>query len=227
MRVEARGVLKSFGRVQALRGVVLEVPSGGRVALIGPNGSGKSTLIRAMLGLIECEGTILLGGLSPWADRLETASRTGYVPQVAPQIAAPAGELVRAVCTVRGLDEADVVGIASRLGLDVPAIRKRPFRHLSGGMKQKLLIALALASKPELVVMDEPTASLDAETREAFFDLFEDVAGRSTLVLCSHRLEEIRHLVHDVVALNEGRVAHSGPAAAWLAGHAGAERVRC
>jgi ABC-type multidrug transport system ATPase subunit len=83
-------------------------------------------------------------------------------------------------------------------------------------MKQKLLIALALASRADLYILDEPTASLDAATRERFFELFDEVAGSATLVLCSHRLDEIRRLVSHVVALDEGRVVYDGPADAYL-----------
>jgi ABC-type multidrug transport system ATPase subunit len=93
----------------------------------------------------------------------------------------------------------------------------RPFRALSGGMKQKLLISLAVATRADLYVLDEPTASLDAAARERFFTLFEQRAVGATLVLCSHRLEEIRHLVDHVVALDEGRVVYDGPAAEYLA----------
>lgn len=216
MRVEARSLRKSYGRIEALRGVDLDVAPSRRVALIGPNGSGKSTLIRALLGLVDCEGEVRLDGVSPWKDRLTTARRTAYVPQTAPQLAAPVGELVHAVASVRGMAEDDIAAVASRLGLDVAAVRKQAFRSLSGGMKQKLLIALALASRADLMVMDEPTASLDVATRDRFFELYDELAPQATLVLCSHRLEEIQHMVDDVVALSEGRVAHAGSAAAWL-----------
>lgn len=213
MRVELEQVRKRFGRTEVLRGVSLSVPAGRRVALIGPNGSGKSTLIRSLLGLVACEGKVLLDGRSPFADRVEVARRLAYVPQVAPQLAAPVGDLIDMVSLTRGLSAEAVARVASRLELDVQAVRARPFRALSGGMKQKLLIALALASEASLLVLDEPTASLDARSRERFFRLCEEVAPGTTLILCSHRLEELRHLAGHVVALEEGRVAYDGAAA--------------
>jgi ABC-2 type transport system ATP-binding protein len=216
MRVEARSLRKAFGKAVALRGVDLDVASGRRVALIGPNGSGKSTLIRALLGLVACEGDVRIDGLSPWRDRLATARRTAYVPQVAPHLAAPVGELVRATCSVRDLPPLEVERVADRLSLDLGALRKQPFRNLSGGMKQKLLLSLGLAARAGLLVLDEPTASLDAEARDRFFDLCGEISPATTILLCSHRLEEIEHLVDDVVALHEGRVRHAGSAEDWL-----------
>ena len=218
MRIELSGVRKRFGAAEVLRGIDLVVPAGRRVALIGPNGSGKSTLLRSLLGLVACEGQVRLDGRSPFEDRVEVARRLAYVPQVAPQLSAPVEDVVDLVARTRELAPADIARVAARLELDVAALRGRPFRALSGGMKQKLLIALALASPASLLVMDEPTASLDAGARERFFTLCEELGPGRTLVLCSHRLEELRHLSEHVVSLEEGRVAYDGPADAFLAG---------
>lgn len=223
MRIELRGVSKRFGRTEVLRGLDLELPAGTRAALIGPNGSGKSTLIRSLLGLLACEGEVRLDGHSPFEDRLQTARRLAYVPQVAPQISATVDELVRTVCLTRDLDPERIAAVAARLELDLRSIGNRPFRNLSGGMKQKLLIAAAFApaigdEKPEvsLLVLDEPTASLDATARERFFELCAEIPETTTVLLCSHRLEELRHLAQHVVALEEGRITFDGPAKAWL-----------
>ncbi|WP_163996253.1 ABC transporter ATP-binding protein [Pyxidicoccus caerfyrddinensis] len=218
MRIELKAVRKRFGGAEALKGITLSVPSGRRVALIGPNGSGKSTLLRSLLGLVECEGEVRLDGRSPFEDRLEVARRLAYVPQVAPQLGAPVEDVVALVARTRALAPEAIARLAARLELDVDALRGRPFRALSGGMKQKLLIALALASDASLLVMDEPTASLDARARERFFALCEEQAPGRTLVLCSHRLEELRHLAGHVVSLDDGRVTYDGPAEDFLAG---------
>lgn len=217
MRVEIKGAIKRFGRVEALRGVDLLVPAGGRVALVGPNGSGKSTLIRTLLGLIDYEGTVLLDGRSPYDDRVEIAARLAYVPQVAPALSATVGEVVRLVTNTRDLDVAEVSRVASLFDLDLPRASAQVFRNLSGGMKQKLLLSIAFASRPRLMVLDEPTASLDVRAREQFFTLCSQLDPEVTLLLCSHRVEELRHLAARVVALEEGRVTFDGPAAEYLA----------
>jgi ABC-type multidrug transport system ATPase subunit len=218
MRIEVQKATKRFGKLEVLRGVDLVVPRGRRVALVGPNGSGKSTLIRALLGLIDCEGSVSLDGRSPYDARIEVAKRLAYVPQIAPALGASVGELCALVCLTRGLDAADVAAIAARLNLDLEAVRKRPFRHLSGGMKQKVLLALAFAAKPELLVMDEPTASLDEATRQKFFALCRALPEETTVILCSHRLEEVALLTRHVVVMEEGRVTFDGPAEQYSAG---------
>jgi ABC-2 type transport system ATP-binding protein len=220
LRIETRGLTRRFGHVVALDRLDLDLPAGSRVGLVGPNGSGKSTLLRVLLGLLAHEGEVRVGGRDPRRERLELAHRLAYVPQAPPQLFAPVAELVAAICELRGLDQSEVYALARRLGLDVDAVRPVPLRGLSGGMKQKLLLAVALASRPELLVLDEPTASLDAASRDRFYRLFEEIPAGTTLLLCSHRLDEMRHLVDRVVSLEEGHLRFEGSADAFLADRA-------
>jgi ABC-2 type transport system ATP-binding protein len=217
MRVEVQGLCRRFGAVTALDDVSFELPEGRRVALVGPNGSGKSTLNRVLVGLLGYTGHVALDGHSPREREREIAARIAYLPQVAPQLGAPVRELVRAITTLRGIEPAAVAARATQLGLDLEVLAPRPLRGLSGGMRQKLLLALALASPVSLLVLDEPTGSLDPTARARFFELFEEAAGPATVVLCSHRLEEVRALVDHVLVLEDGRLVHDGEAAAFLA----------
>lgn len=219
MKIQLARVGKRFGKVHALRDVELVLPDGAKVALIGPNGSGKTTLIRALLGLVHHTGDIRIDDAP--VVRAALAPRVAYVPQIAPQVAASCGDLVRAIADLRGIDVDAIGDVATRLDLHLDQVRTRPFRTLSGGSKQKLLIALALAVRPELLILDEPTASLDAEARGRFFALQRELAGAATLILCSHRLEEIRSLIDHVVALEDGRVAYDGDATEYLARRVG------
>ena len=220
MRIELERVGKRFGRQQVLRDVTLDLPSGARVALVGPNGSGKSTLLKVLMGLLGYDGSVRIGGLDRRTDGAAIAPRLAYVPQVAPLAAASVGELVTAIADVRAVSAERVAANAAALELDLVPVRSKPFRALSGGMRQKVLLALALAIDASLYILDEPTASLDARGRAAFLGLYQALAPAATLVLCSHRLEEIRHLVDHVVLLEEGRVAFRGTADAFLAGRA-------
>lgn len=216
MKVELQGVVKSFGRVAALDDLSLTIEPGRRVALIGPNGSGKSTLTRVLMGILDCEGEVRLDGRDPRRERQDLARRISYVPQIAPQLGAGVGEVLRSIGAIRQLPPERVVGLARRLGLDVEQISSKPFRALSGGMKQKLLIALALAPEASLLILDEPTASLDAAARQVFYELIGERTDGATLLLCSHRLEEVRHLVDHVIGLDAGRVAFDGPVGDYL-----------
>jgi len=169
------------------------------------------------MGIIACSGRVRIDGRCPFAERVAVARRMAYVPQAAPQLGAPVAEMLAAISRVRGLPRERIEGAARGFDLDLAALARRPFRSLSGGTKQKLLIALALAAGAELLILDEPTGSLDARARERFFDLFETLPEATTLVLCSHRLDEIRPLVGHVLQLHDGRVAYDGPAGDFLA----------
>jgi len=211
-----RDVVKTFGSFRALDGVSLSIPSGRKVALIGPNGSGKSTLTRILMGMSAFEGEALLDGLSPLEKRMSLAKRMAYVPQNPPRLAASVADVVEAVATIREMDSSIVAETAARLELNLEALADRPVRDLSAGMKQKLLIALALSGRADFLILDEPTASLDAKARAHFFELFAERAGAATLILCSHRLEEIQYLVEHVIALDAGKVVFDGPVGDFL-----------
>jgi ABC-2 type transport system ATP-binding protein len=207
MDIEIRSLTKRYGAQVALSELTLAIPCGQRVALVGPNGSGKSTLLRAIMGLIACEGTVRLDGASPFDERERVATRIAYVPQIAPQLGAPVREVVQAVTRLRGLDPNRVGEISARLGLDLAAVAKKPFRQLSGGMKQKLLVALAFASGASLLILDEPTASLDAGARDRFVALLDEATtSGATVLLCSHRPDDVQRLADRVIELGEGRI---------------------
>jgi len=204
-------VHKRFGPVVALDGVSLEIAAGERVAFVGANGSGKTTLLRALLGLVRFDGKITVAG-SDVAREPEVALRSvAYIPQIAPPIEAPVGEVVRAHAALRGKPEDATWERAKRLGLDAAPSAKKRFRDLSGGMKQKLLAAMALATEAPILVCDEPTANLDGEARAAFFEQLAERPKSGVVVLCSHRIEEVRALVDRVVELSDGRVVRDAP----------------
>lgn len=210
MEIEIDDVSKQFAGVHALRGVTSRIAAGCKVALVGPNGSGKSTLTRAVLGLITFDGAIRLDGRSPFHHRVEIARRLAYVPQAAPQLAANVADVVRLVSRLRNVATSAIEHTGRRIGLDLSEVADRPVRGLSSGMKQKLMIALAFAGRADLFILDEPTASLDPAARADFYGLFQEVAAKSTLLLSSHRIEEIQHLVDHVLYLDNGRLTFDG-----------------
>jgi ABC-2 type transport system ATP-binding protein len=206
-------VRKAFGPVVALEGVTFEIGRGERVAFVGANGSGKTTLLRATLGLIRVNGRVTIAGVDV-ARSPEIALRSlAYIPQIAPPIEAPVNEVIRAHSALRGRPVSATYDRAARLGLPLEGLRAKRFRDLSGGMKQKLLAAMALATEAPILVCDEPTANLDGEARVSFFEQLAERPEGDVLVLCSHRVEEVRALVDRVIELRDGRVVRDGPAA--------------
>ena len=204
--IEISHVGKAFGRVVALRDVCLSIEAGERVAFVGSNGSGKTTLLRSMLGLLRVDGRVLIAGTDVAVSPEVALKSVAYMPQIAPPLEAPVREVVAALCRLRDTKPKAVVERALRLGLALDEVAKVRFRDLSGGTKQKLLGALALAAEAPILVCDEPTANLDAQARAAFFAELDARPKHHVTVLCSHRIDEVRQLVDRVVELREGRV---------------------
>jgi len=199
-------VSKSFRRARVLDGIDLQIELGERVALIGSNGAGKTTLIRCLLGEYTHDGEVLIQGRSPRRDRSAVLGLVGFVPQLAPPLKMPVGQLIDFSAALCKTPPARVHELAARLGMDVAAIRSRPFNKLSGGMKQKLLIAIALGRDAKLLVMDEPAANLDPQARRIFFELLAERAENTTMLISSHRINEVSALVNRVVELDLGKV---------------------
>jgi ABC-2 type transport system ATP-binding protein len=204
--IRIEGLAKEFKGVRVLDGVSLTLTEGEHVALVGANGAGKTTLIRCLLGEYAAQGVVTIDGESPRERRAEVLHEVGFVPQLPPPLRMPVGELLHFSASLCRSDPSRMLEVAERLGLDVQPLRRRSFVKLSGGQKQKLLIAVALGRNARLLVMDEPAANLDPEARLGFFQLLAERAENTTMLISSHRLDEVAALVKRVVELDRGRV---------------------
>ncbi len=204
--IRLREVSKTFKRNKVLDGIDLELGIGERVALIGSNGAGKTTLIRCLLGEYTHEGSVSIDGLSPREHRTRVLAGVGFVPQQPPPLKMPVGQLVEFAASLCGSDARRMSALAGRLGLNLDALWSRPFVKLSGGMKQKLLIVIALGRDAKILMLDEPAASLDPEARKVFFELLAERQDDALMLISSHRLNEISSLVNRVVEMDLGKV---------------------
>jgi ABC-2 type transport system ATP-binding protein len=118
----------------------------------------------------------------------------------------PVAQLIRFAAGVCDSEPKRMYAVSERLGLDARAIRHQPFNRLSGGMKQKLLISIALGRDCELLVLDEPAANLDPEARHSFFGLLAEKKEQAAMIISSHRLDEVASLVNRVVEMDQGRI---------------------
>ncbi|MDR1227488.1 MAG: ABC transporter ATP-binding protein [Azoarcus sp.] len=203
-------LVKTFRRVRALDGIALSIEPGERVALIGSNGAGKTTLIRCLLGEYAYDGVVRIDGFDPRRQRAAALGKIGFVPQLPPPLKMPVGQLVAFSAALCGTAPQRIASVANRLGLDMEAVRERQFMRLSGGMKQKLLIAIALGRDTRVLIMDEPAANLDPEARKIFFDLLAQRSNETTMLISCHRLAEVSALVGRVIEMDMGRVALDG-----------------
>jgi zinc transport system ATP-binding protein len=213
-----RGTVGYGGR-PVLRDVSLRVGAGEAVAVLGANGSGKSTLIRAILRLVPLDaGAIRLFDVP--LGRFRQWHRIGYVPQrlgAGSGVPATVAEVVASGRLARrGLlrppgsaDRAAVAAALRAVGLTDRA--RDPVATLSGGQQQRTLIARALVGQPELLVLDEPTSGVDAESQSAFAGaLHRFVVDGGTVLLVAHELGPLRPLIGRAVVVHEGRIAHDG-----------------
>jgi ABC-2 type transport system ATP-binding protein len=199
-------VTKSFRKTRVLDAINLEIGLAERVALIGSNGAGKTTLIRCLLGEYTFDGKVTINGRDPRRERTTVLGSIGFVPQLPPPLKMPVAQLIDFSAALCGTDPARIHELAQRLGLDLAPILTRPFVKLSGGMKQKLLIAIALGREAKVLVMDEPAANLDPEARKIFFELLAERQEDVTMLISSHRLNEVSALVNRVIEMDMGKV---------------------
>ncbi|MBF0282429.1 MAG: ABC transporter ATP-binding protein [Zetaproteobacteria bacterium] len=209
---------------QALKSVSLEVPQGSFFALLGPNGAGKSTMINILADtVIPSSGVVQVLGRNMQIDPLWCKQRMGIVPQeVAFDPFFTPYEVLNIFSGLYGArpDRVWIDTLLDRLELAEHAHKNT--RELSGGMKRRLLVAQALVHKPELVVLDEPTAGVDVELRKRLWDFMRELnqAG-TTILLTTHYLEEAQELCDHVAILNEGELLLSGRMDALLRDVAG------
>jgi len=190
---------------EILSGVSFEVARGEAVALVGANGSGKTSILRCLLGLVPFAGRASIDGHDVVRDGVAARAATGYVPQKAAFGDVRAREVMSFVAKLRGVPKARIQSALREVGLREAAERR--VRTFSGGMQQRLAIAVALLGDPPVLLLDEPSASLDQEGQGAFVDLVWRLRdGGHTLLLASHRNEEVGLLTDRVIRLDDGRV---------------------
>jgi len=204
--IEARGLRRSFGETVALDGIDLRVGPGRIVGLIGPNGAGKTTALNAILGLTPYEGELRVLGRDPWRERAALMRDVAFIADVA--------VLPRWIAVSQLLDYVAAVHprfdrARAETFLERTTIRPRvKVKELSKGMIAQLHLAIVMAIDARLLVLDEPTLGLDIIYRKQLFDaLLEDYYERErTIVLATHNVDEIEHVVTDVIFIDRGRI---------------------
>lgn len=201
------------GRLSILRGVDFEAHGGQVTALLGPNGAGKTTTLTIAQGLERAEsGRVRLLGQDPWRAGPALRSRVGVMLQDGglPPSATPA-RLLRHVASLYR-DPADMSALTARLGID--EFSGRDIRRLSGGQRQRVALAAALAGRPRVVFLDEPSAGLDPVSRQLVFDLILELKRDGlAVVLTTHLLDDAERLADHVVLMRDGTVQRAGTVA--------------
>ena len=212
--IAVRDLAKRFGKIEAVRGVTFEVRAGTTTALLGGNGAGKTTTLSMLLGvLLPTAGSIHVLGCDMLRERHRVLPRMNFT---SPYVDLPKRLTVRENLRVF----ADLYGIerpSFRIGelaaeLDLADLLKRPYGQLSAGQRTRVSLAKSLLNRPEALLLDEPTASLDPDIGDRMRSYLEDYQRRSgcTMLLASHNMSEVERMCSDVIMLRAGIVVDQG-----------------
>lgn len=216
--IECKKLNLSYGETQALVNVDLELPEGDYAAIIGPNGGGKTTLLKAILGLEKpSSGEVKLFGASPQHSR----AKVGFVPQFAKlnkrfpisvHEAVLTGALKGSFHPFFKYSKADKEQAMEKLRLlGIEQLAKRQLGQLSGGEFQRMLIARALMNEPKLLILDEPTSSIDPRSRELIYAMLHDFNQAHSILMVSHDLVAVSSNVKSIICLNKSLIYHGLP----------------
>ena len=207
--IELHDLAKSYGPIEAVRGIDVAIEPGETVALLGPNGAGKSTTIDMLLGLTQPDhGTVQIFGAPPQA-----AISRGAVGAMLQTGALIRDLYVRELITMVASLYPEPLAVDETIELTgIGDIRNQLTQKLSGGQTQRVRFAIALVTNPDLLVLDEPTVAMDVESRHAFWATMREFASRGkTVLFATHYLEEADDFADRVVLMAAGRVVADGP----------------
>jgi ABC-type multidrug transport system ATPase subunit len=202
-----RGLTKRYGRLTVLDRVSFDLEAGSIVALLGANGAGKTTTFKCVLGMTDFRGKVEVAGKSAAKSGKDVRKLVGYLPQT-PGFADDDTclEVLRFLAELRRVPLDRVGPLLERVNLALQ--RDLRVRELSGGMRQRLALAAALLSDPPLLLLDEPTANLDYQSRQELHDLLVQLRGEGrTIILSTHFVEHVADIADRVILLKDGQVA--------------------
>lgn len=203
--IEIRDLTKRYGTATVLRNVSLDIGRGESIALWGPNGAGKTTIVLCLLGYLQFDGEVRVDGRDVHADGKRVRSLIGYVSQQ-PDFYddLTVYETLSFSASLRSLDATRIDEVVDLV--DLGDHRHKAVGALSGGLRQRLGLGVALLPDPPILLLDEPTSNLDAAARQATVNLLEELRTEDRImVITSHHLEEVSMLVNRVVVLDDGR----------------------
>lgn len=203
--ITVENLTKRYGQHHILDKVSFAIEAGEAVALWGTNGAGKTTTLQCLLGIVSFDGQITVKDINVHQNGKKARSAIGYVPQEAVFYDLSVWQTVRFYARLKKVDLAEIDQVLDRV--DLLDQVKKPVRALSGGMKQRLALAISLLGDPPILILDEPTANLDAQSRYDFLQLVQTLNhDGKTIVFSTHRLDEVMALATRAIVLRDNGV---------------------
>ncbi len=208
--IEVSGLTKSYGPIHALHGISFRVKKGEVVGFLGPNGAGKSTTMKIITGsMAPSGGTAKVAGFDVFEDPVEVKKRIGYLPENPPVYGDMNVESYLAfVAKLKGVANDRVRAQVEKAieKTDLGSVRRRLIQNLSKGYRQRVGIAQALVSDPEVLILDEPTSGLDPRQVAEVRSLIRELKGEHTIILSTHILPEVQAMCERIIIINRGRI---------------------
>lgn len=208
--IEVTDLSKSYGPIQALQGITFSVKKGEVVGFLGPNGAGKSTTMKIITGsMAPTSGSAKVAGFDVFEDPIEVKKRIGYLPENPPVYGDMNIESYLAfVARLKGVEKSKVKSQVEKAieKTDLGSVRRRLIQNLSKGYRQRVGIAQALVSDPEILILDEPTSGLDPRQVAEVRSLIQELKGEHTIILSTHILPEVQAMCERIIIINRGRI---------------------
>lgn len=208
--IEVKNLSKEYGTLKAIDNVSFSIQKGDVVGFLGPNGAGKSTTMKIVTGFMApSSGSASIAGFDVFENPIEVKKRIGYLPETPPVYSdLYVSEYLRYVAQLKKVPKEKINTFVDRAieKTNLGSVRNRLIHHLSKGFKQRVGIAQAIVSDPEVLILDEPTVGLDPKQVAEIRDLIRELKGQHTIVLSTHILPEVQATCEKVVIISRGKI---------------------
>ena len=208
--IEVKNLTKLYGDRAAIKDLNFKIGAGELVGFLGPNGAGKTTTMKILTGFMApSEGEVKICGIDVFEDPMAAKSKIGYLPEQPPlYFDMKVYDYLKFVASLRGVSKDNETKYIDKSleSLDLKAVKDRMIGHLSKGFRQRVGVAQAIVSQPEVLILDEPTVGLDPTQVAHFRELLRELKGKHTIILSTHILPEVQASCEKVIIINQGQI---------------------
>jgi ABC-2 type transport system ATP-binding protein len=208
--IEVHNLTKSFGGIAAIKNLTFKINKGEVVGFLGPNGAGKSTTMKIITGFMApTSGVAKVGGVDVFENPIEVKKKIGYLPETPPVYTDMyVKDYLIYVAKLKGVKDSDIASSVQKAieKTQLQSVQNRLIQNLSKGFKQRVGIAQAIVSDPEVLILDEPTVGLDPKQVAEIRDLIQELKGNHTIILSTHVLSEVQATCERIIIINKGEI---------------------